>query len=66
MVPYELSRDTQTQTISLSTNGASKLGVVVTDAISENFLDFFQLNFVTHVALCIVFQKLFEAYMFLK
>ena len=40
--------------------------VVMTDAISENFFDFFQLNFIAHVALCLVIKQLFEVDMFLK
>ena len=38
----------------------------MTDAISENFFDFFQLNFVTYVALSLVLKKLFEADMIFK
>ena len=40
--------------------------VVMTDAISENFFDFFQLNFIAQVALCLVLKQLFEVDMFLK
>ena len=66
MVSQELRCDTQTQRVSLSTYGTSVLRVVMTDAISENFFNFFQLNFVTHVALCLVLKKLFEADVFFK